>query len=143
MLRVAIALFLLFAMPVAAVTAQERSRKWWMGPQAKELGLSTDQSSRIDRIYEAAAPRIHMAWQDAEKAQQELDRLIAGEKTTETDVVRQLVQVQAIRNELDRQYTLMLFRFNQELTPEQRMKVKAMFDRGREGRRGQPPPRKK
>jgi len=141
MFRLAIVFVLLFSLPAAAGSPQERFRKWWTGQQARELGLTNEQSMKIDQIFETSSPRIHMAWQDAEKARQDLNKLIAGEKTTETDVIRQLVQTQAARNELDRQYTLMLFRFNQELTPEQRLKVKAMDDRRREGRRGQPPQR--
>lgn len=142
MFRAAIVFLLLFAVPAGAGAPQERFRKWWTGPQAKELGLTNDQSARIDKIFETSAPRIHIAWQDAENSRKELNQLIAGEKTTETDVVRKLNQAQAARSEADRQFTLMLFRFYQELSPEQRKKVQAMFDREqrRGGRRGQPPP---
>ncbi len=150
MFRVAIAFVLLFSLPAAAGNPQERSRKWWLGTQAKELGLTADQSTTIDRLYEAAIPRVHTAMEDFQTAQRDLNKLIAGDKTTETDVIRQLVQTQAARNEFDRQVTLMLFRFYQQLTPDQRVKVRAMFERReqerREGRRGDPParpPRKK
>jgi Spy/CpxP family protein refolding chaperone len=146
MFRVAIVFLVLFSLPAAAGSPQERFRKWWMGPQAKELGLSDQQSSRIDGIFQTSFPRIQTAMQDVENAQQELNRLISGDKTTEMDVVRQLNQVQAARNERDRQYTLMLFRFYQELRPDQRVKVRAMFDarrerERREGRRDEPPQR--
>ncbi len=147
MFRVVIVfLVLLFSLPAGAESPQERARKWWMGSSAKELGLSDQQSSRIEGIYQSSFPRIHTAMQDVENAQKELNRLISGEKTTEMDVVRQLNQVQAARNERDRQVTLMLFRFYQELRPDQRVKVRAMFDarrerERREGRRDQPPQR--
>ncbi|HMK91504.1 MAG TPA: periplasmic heavy metal sensor, partial [Thermoleophilia bacterium] len=94
---------------------------------------------RIDGIYQQALPRIQAAMQDLEQARNELSKLIAGDKTTEVDVVRQLGVVQASRSEVDRQMTLMLFRMYRELTPEQRVKAKALRDqqqRDREGRRG-------
>lgn len=142
MFRAAIVFLLLFALPAGADSPQQRSRKWWTGPTAKELGLTDEQSAKIDAIFETSMPRIRMANQDFQSAQKELNKLVAGDKTTETDVVRQLVQTQAARSEMDRQYTLMLFRFYRELSPEQRLKVRAMFDRReqerREGRRGQP-----
>ena len=146
MFRVAIAFVLLFSLPAAAGSPQERFRKWWMGPSAKELGLTADQSARIEAIYQTSSPRVATAQQDFENAQKELNTLIAADKTTETDVIRQLVLVQAARGEASRQLTLMLFRFYRELSPEQRLKVRAMFDRRRdqqrrEGRRGEPPQR--
>ena len=143
MFRAAIALLLLFSLPAAAGNPQERSRKWWIGPQAKELGLSEQQSSRIDGIYQASLPRIETAMQDLESAQKELNRVIAGDMTTEIEVIRQLNLVSTARAERDRQFTLMLFRFYQELRPDQRVKVRAMFERReqdrREGRRGDNP----
>jgi Spy/CpxP family protein refolding chaperone len=149
MFRLAIAFLLLFSLPAAAGTPQER-HKWWQGDQAKELGLTREQSDKLEGIYQQVFPRIQSASQDADAAQKELNRIISGDRTTEVDVVRQLNYVQVQRDEMNRQFVLMLFRMNRELTPEQRAKVRAMFDRReqerREGRRGQPqarPPIKK
>jgi Spy/CpxP family protein refolding chaperone len=119
--------------------------KWWIGPQGKELGLSKDQSDKLEGIYQQVFPRVQAAMQDVDTAQKDLDRIIAGDRTTEVDVVRQLNLVQVARNEMSRQYVLMLFRMNRELTPDQRAKAKALRDRReqerREGRRGEPPQR--
>ena len=164
MFRAVIALLLLSAAAVAAQSppsrpAQARTsatrptpdrqsqdrHKWWIGPQAKELGLSREQSDKLEGIYQQVFPRIESASQDVDAAKKELDKIIAGDRTTETDVVRQLNLFQVARNEMSRQYVLMLFRMNRELTPEQRAKAKALSDRRelerREGRRGEPPQR--
>jgi Spy/CpxP family protein refolding chaperone len=164
MFRAVIVLFLLSAVPAAAQSpqrhpAQDRTsvtrpspdrppqdrHKWWIGPQAKELGLSKDQSDKLEGIYQQVFPRIQAAMQDGESAQKELDKILAGDRTTEVDVVHQLSLVQVARNEMSRQYVLMLFRMNRELTPDQRAKAKALHDRReqerREGRRGEPPQR--
>jgi len=144
MFRAVIALLLLVAWPAAASPPQQ-GFKWWQGQRAKELGLTSDQSAKIEDIFQAAFPRMKAASEDVDRLQKELSRLISEDKTTEMDVVRQLNQVQAARNELDRQRTLMLFRMHRELSPDQRAKLKALSDRWgrerREGRRGEPPPR--
>ncbi len=136
MFRAVIALLVLFAVPAAAGPQQRGFPKWWQGDQAKELGLTGEQSNRIEDIFQNSLPRIRLAMDDWETAQRDLDRLVAGDKTTETDVVRQLNKVQAYGNEVNRQRTLMAFRFYRELTPDQRLKVKAMFDRREQERRG-------
>ncbi len=147
-----IALTVVFALPATAVPQQRGSGsggerpKWWQGDQAKTLGLTTDQSNRIEDIHQGAVPRIRAAMQDRDNAQTELDKLISGDRATETDVIRQLIQVQAASNELNRQIVLMLFRQYRELRPDQRVKLKAMVDERREqerhGRgRGEPPVR--
>jgi len=142
MFRVVIAVLLLLAPPAGAGSPQERFHKWWLGPPAKELGLTEDQSSRIETIYQAGIPRIQTVGQDLESARKDLNTLIAGEKTTETDVIRQLLRVQAAQNEFNRQWTLMNFRFYQELRPDQRQRLRAMRDQERRGgRRGDPPQR--
>jgi Spy/CpxP family protein refolding chaperone len=141
MFRAVIAFLLLLAWPAAA-SPPPQGFKWWQGPRAKELGLTSDQSAKIEEIFQAALPRLKTASEDVDRFQKDLSRLISADKTTEMDVVRQLGQVQAARNELDRQRTLMLFRMYRELSPDQR---KALRDRWeherREGRRGQPPQR--
>ncbi len=153
MFRAIVAFLLLIALPATVFAGHSDGRgeppqdhKWWQGQQARELGLGADQSARIEDIYQAAFPRIQAAMAKLEQAQQDLNKLVAGDKTTEMDVVLQLSQVTGARAEVSRQMTLMLFRFYRELTPEQRLKVKAMFDARRErerrgGRRGDPPQR--
>jgi hypothetical protein len=105
MFRAVIALLVLFAVPATAGPPQQRFPKWWQGQQAKELGLTTEQSN-------------------------------SGDRTTETDVIQKLIQVQAASNEINRQFVLMLFREYRELRPDQRVKVKEMFDRRDQDRRG-------
>ena len=149
MFRVVIVFLLLFSLPAAAGSPQERARrKWWTGTQAQELGLTNEQSRTIESIHQQAFPRIEQGVRDLDGAQKELNQLIVGDKTTEMDVVRQINIVQAARNELNRQFVLMLYRQYRELRADQRAKLKAMQDRERrrqeerrEGRRDQPPQR--
>ncbi len=127
----------------AAAAPAPQGFKWWQNDRFKaELGLSNEQSAKLEEIFQAAMPRIRATFEDVERLENQMSKLIAANDTTEVDVVRQLNQVQAARNEVDRQRTLMLFRMQRELTPEQRAKFKAMRDRWeqerREGRRQDP-----
>ncbi len=144
MFRVTIGLlFLLCVMASTAAAGLPQQRpKWWQGDQARQLGLTSEQSANIEKINQESMPRLQLANQDFERAQKELNDLIMADRTTEVDVVRQLVQVQAARNEFNRQWTLMLFRIYRQLTPDQRRKVDEIRQqerREREGRRGDPP----
>jgi len=136
MFRAVIALLVLFAVPATAGPPQQRFPKWWQGQPAKELGLTAEQSNRIEDIHQSALPRFQAAMQDRDTAQKELDKLISGDRTTETEVIQKLIQVQAASNEINRQFVLMLFRQYRELRPDQRIKVKEMFDRRDQDRRG-------
>jgi Spy/CpxP family protein refolding chaperone len=119
--------------------------EWWQREETKtEIGLRKDQASKIEDVYQALIPRLRSSAEDRLKAEDQLSKLFSSNTATEDDVVRQLNQVQAARNEVDRQRTLMLFRINRLLTPEQRTKLRAYYDRmDRErresGRRGDPP----
>jgi Spy/CpxP family protein refolding chaperone len=161
MFRLALAALLLIASPVVAASQPAPSPdqavrqasasaptpqgfKWWQSDRFKaELGLSNDQSLKLEAIFQGAIPRLRATFEDVDRLEKQMSKLISASDTTEVDVVRQLNQVQAARNEADRQRTLMLFRMQRELTPEQRTKFKAMRDRWeqerREGRRQEPP----
>lgn len=120
-----------------------QARKWWQTETTRaELGLTQDQSARIEDIWQQSVPRLTSSSDDLERSQRELSRLISSNDATEMDVIRQLVRVQAVRNEADRQRTLTLFRMYRVLTYDQRMKLKALRERWeqeRRSRRGEPP----
>jgi Spy/CpxP family protein refolding chaperone len=120
--------------------------KWWQTEQTKkELGLTNDQSSKIEEIWQAAVPRLQATFQDIDRYDQQLSKLLSANETTEMDVIRQLNLVQVAKNEADRQRTLMLFRMQRVLNFDQRMKLKAMRERWEQergrGRSGEPPQR--
>ena len=112
--------------------------EWWQREEIRtEIGLRKDQAAKIDEVYQAMMPRLRTSAEDRMKAEEQLAKLFSSITATEDDVVRQLNQVQAARNEVDRQRTLMLFRINRLLTPDQRTKLRAIYDRmDRERREG-------
>lgn len=115
----------------------QRTECWQREEIRTEIGLRKDQAGKIDEIYQAMMPRLRSSAEDRMKADEQLSKLFSSNASTEDDVVRQLNQVQAARNEVDRQRTLMLFRINRVLTPDQRAKLRAIYDRmNRERRQG-------
>lgn len=122
--------------------------KWWQSDNTRnELGLTSDQSAKIEDIFQSVMPRLRLAFEDIDRGERQLSKLISANDTTEVDVVRQLGVLQVAKNEADRQRTLMLFRMQRVLTPDQRTKFKAMRERwqqereqrGRRGTDGPPP----
>ena len=116
--------------------------KWWQTEQTKkELGLTNDQSTKIEDIWQAAVPRLQSTFKDIDQYDQQLSKLLSANETTEMDVIRQLNLVQVAKNEADRQRTLMLFRMQRVLSYDQRMKLKALRERWEQERgrgRGEP-----
>jgi Spy/CpxP family protein refolding chaperone len=101
------------------------------------LALTADQVSRLEAIWQAALPELRKGRDDLDRQEAELSRLIEV-NADETVVTHQVDKVEAIRAHLNKARTLVLLHHRQLLTPEQRVKLKAMRDRDRE-RAGQAP----
>jgi len=112
---------------------------WWRDPQfRKDLGLSTDQSSRIEAIWQQTVPHLRHKRDELEAQEAELSRLVETD-SDEGSIRKQSDRVESIRSTLNTARTLMLVQMRQALTPEQRTMMTALLERNR-GRR--PPPRR-
>ena len=133
----------LFAQAPGAASGQQNSRSaprfaWWQDePYQRHLGLTSDQVSRLESIWQAALPELRKGRDDLDRQEAELSRLIET-NADETVVTRQVDKVEAIRGHLNKARTMVIWHHRQLLTPEQRVKLKAMRDRDRE-RAGAPP----
>src|SRR5215470_5248325 len=113
-------------------------RTWWRDERyQKHLGLTTDQVTRLEAAWQAALPDLRKGRDELDRQEAELSRLIET-NADETVVTHQVDKVEAIRSRLNKARTLVIWRHRQMLTPEQRVKLKAMSDRDRE-RAGAPP----
>jgi Spy/CpxP family protein refolding chaperone len=106
---------------------------WWRDEHyQKHLALTADQVTRLEGIWQAALPDLRKGRDDLERQEAELSRLIEL-NVDETVVIHQVDKVEAIRSRLNKARTLVLLHHRQLLTPEQRVKLKAMRgDRERE-----------
>jgi Spy/CpxP family protein refolding chaperone len=121
--------------------AQAQGFKWWQDePFKKELGLTADQCTRIDEVYQSFRQRMSSGKEALERLETRLSDVIAEGTAPEADVVRLVDQVEAARGELYKSLTLMSYRMRRVLAPEQRVKMKAMHDRWLQERRKNGPP---
>jgi Spy/CpxP family protein refolding chaperone len=101
-------------------------RGWWRDEHyQKHLALTADQVTRLEAIFQAALPELRKGRDELDRQEAELSRLIEM-NADETVVTHQVDKVEAIRSRLNKARTLLLLHHRQLLTPEQRVKLKAM-----------------
>ena len=112
----------------SGAVAQQTGFPWWKDDKViKELGLTPDQSTRIDAIFRATLPQLRQSKDDIDRQETELSRLI-GQNADEGQVGHQVDKVEAIRGALNKMRTLMLLRMRQVLSPDQRDKFNAVHE---------------
>jgi len=108
---------------------------WWKSEQfRKDLGLTREQCARIDKVFEAAVPRLRQSKQELDREEAELSRLIEAD-AGEAQVARELDKVEAIRGNLNKMRTLMLLHQRELLSAEQRVKFKTLHEQWERDRR--------
>jgi Spy/CpxP family protein refolding chaperone len=119
---------LLLGALAAPALAQSFGFPWWRDPQfQKELSLTTDQSARIDSVFQATMPGLRHKKEELDAKEAELSRLIAA-NADEQVVIKQVDQMEAIRSHLNKARTLLLLHIRQVLTPEQRTKLNKLYE---------------
>jgi len=111
-----------------AQPSQPRGFAWWRTDQfQKNLGLSADQVSRLEMVFQAALPDLRKGRDELDRQEMGLSRLIEM-NADEATVIRQVDKVEGIRSHLNKTRQLLLLHQRQLLTSEQRVKLKALFD---------------
>ena len=119
----------LVAAPRPAEAGQGGKFKWWQSERfVQELALTTEQSARIEEVFQASWPALHAAKADLDRLETELSRQIAEGTASEAKVLQQIDRVEASRSAMGRTRSLMLYRMHRLLTAEQRVKLKALYD---------------
>jgi len=139
--RILLCAAVLFGAALPAAAGQGHKFKWWQSEEfIRELGLTPEQTARIDRIFEASWPALQAAKHDLDRFEAELSRMIAEGSASETEVLKQIDRVEASRSAMGRTRSLMLYRMHQVLSPEQRARLKALGEaKARERARTHPP----
>ena len=110
---------------------------WWKSEQfRRDLGLTTEQSTRIENVFQAAVPQLRQSKEELDRQEADLSRLIEA-NADEAKVARQLDKVEATRGNLNKMRTLMLLHQREVLTPDQRVKFRTLheqWDRERRAR---------
>lgn len=109
---------------------------WWRVAETKtELGITDQQAAEIDQIFQANMPALHAAKDELDKLDAEV-ALVIKSATADVATVSQLVtRAEHARAKLTTTRTVMFYRMHRVLSPEQRVKLNAMFERWQAERR--------
>ena len=114
---------------------------WWKTePFKRDLGLTADQSGRIDKIWEASRPELRQEFELLTKLEEKLSRLIQQD-ADEATLARQIDRVETARATANKTRSMMLVQMMKILTPDQRVRFKAIHDRWLAERRSTEPSR--
>src|SRR5687768_16872123 len=108
---------------------QPRDRwKWWLYDRA-DLGITDKQSADIDKIFESTMPAQRARREELERLEASLAVLTTENKADVATVAQHVEKVESLRAEMNKTRTVMLYRMNLLLNPDQRVKVKALIDK--------------
>lgn len=118
-------LLALTAASAVSVSAQGFGFKWWQNDRYRtELGLTADQSRRLEEIFQTTVPTLRAQKQAFDEAEAEFGRLV--ERGNDAAVMEQVIKVEAARGEINKTRALMLLRMRRALTTDQWVKLGAM-----------------
>ncbi len=114
-----------FAVLVTLALPAAGQGKWWQSEEYKrELKLTTEQSKRLEDVFQAAVPTLKSLKKALDQAESEFERLL--ERGDDGSVMDQVERVEAARAELNKSHTLMMLKMKRVLTAEQWTKFNAM-----------------
>jgi Spy/CpxP family protein refolding chaperone len=112
--------------------AQDKNRpyKWWLSDEGKkEFGISEQQSRDLETQFQQMLPTLKANKTELDKQEKVLNQLLSDGASGEPVVAQAIDRVEAARSALSRTRTLMLYRMYRLLTPEQRARVQAYYER--------------
>ena len=92
--------------------------KWWLSDYyKKELGLTAEQTRRMEEIFQKALPTLKVQKTALDEAEAKFERLV--ERGDDNQVMEQVNLVEAARADLNKTRTLMLLGMRKVLTRDQ------------------------
>jgi Spy/CpxP family protein refolding chaperone len=126
---------------LCAAPAFAQRGKWWQDDRfRRELGLTTEQSTRLEEIFQKTLPSLRERMRALDTAEDELNQLI--EKGDDASVLEHVAVVESARGELSKTRTLMLLRMRRSLTTDQWAKFTALAAQRGDRDRSRPPDRR-
>ena len=129
-------LMLAIAIPAAA----RQRHRWWQSTEMKaDLGLTDEQSERLEDIYQSTLPDLRNLMQSLNEEEAGLSELIDAMEADEWEITLQIDKVESARSALSKTRILMLYRMHRELSQDQRGTLRRWSDsNGRRPRRSSP-----
>lgn len=114
--------------PVESEAAQRY--KWWHSADVQtEIGLTEDQETRIEAIFQELRPTLRELMHRLDREEKELSQLMHAMVAEEWEVALQIDQVEAARSALSKTRTLMLYRMHKVLEPAQIEALHKLWER--------------
>jgi Spy/CpxP family protein refolding chaperone len=114
----------------AAAPAHAQGSKWWQDEgYRRELGLTGEQRTRLEEIFQKSLPGLRKQKETLDRVQSEFDRLV--ERGDDASVLEQVNAVESARAELNKLRISMLLRMRRSLTADQWAKFTALHERDR------------
>lgn len=127
------------AQPASSGPNERERWKWWLYDRA-ELGITDQQSREINLIWESSFPKLRETRQEMEKAEEELSRTMKEHKADIATISLMIDRVESARSQHAKMRILMLYRIDQLLSADQRVKVQALRARQEAARKDRQPP---
>ena len=122
---------------IATLSAGQQGFKWWQSDRyKKELQLTTEQSRRMEEIFQKAMPQLKVQKSALDEAEAKFERLV--EKGEDAAVMEQINVVEAARAELNKGRTLMLYGMRKAMTRDQWVKFTALHQAAMQQQQQQP-----
>ena len=117
----------LAVVPAAGSSQQTPPRGWWRTESiVKELGLTSEQTARLNAIFETTMPELRQEREELERLEAKLSRMIQDERMDEASLARQIDRVETARANGNKTRSLMLMRMYRVLTRDQRVRFDQM-----------------
>ena len=114
--------------------ASAQGFKWWQSDTfIKGLGLTQEQSTKIEAVFQKTVPALRQQKDALDKAEADFNQMV--EASDDAQVMAQVTVVEAARSELNKSRTMMLLRMRRVLTPDQRVKFVMLQQQTRNNRR--------
>jgi Spy/CpxP family protein refolding chaperone len=99
--------------------------RWWQDEHfTRELGLTREQSTTIEAIFQKELPTLRKSRDALDAAEARLELMIYS--ATERELLRQIRLVESLRARRNTARTVMLLRMRAVLDPDQRVKLGAL-----------------
>jgi Spy/CpxP family protein refolding chaperone len=120
-------LVVLAALLFAASARAQVEGKWWKRPRiVQALGLTTEQTAELEKIFAKSRPKIIDLKADLEKKQFAYQQAMTADKVDRKEVAGLIEAREQARAQLQKELSLMELDMRQVLTPEQREKAEAL-----------------
>lgn len=101
--------------------------KWWKRPRiVQALGLSSQQTAELEKIFAKSRPKLIDLKADLEKKQFAYEQAIGADKVDRAQVAGLIEAREQSRAQLQKELTLMELDMRQVLTPDQREKAQQL-----------------